>query len=76
MKQTGKYLGANATDEEMDTFKSYYKNYNKNNVERGKDEHLMMGSIDPVLDALETDVGKELFKTTVQKNKNSSDRIA
>jgi hypothetical protein len=76
MTQTGKYLGANASDEEIDTFKSYYKNYNKNNAERGKDEHLLMGSIDPVLDALETDVGKELFKTTVQKNKNSSNRIA
>ena len=76
MKQTGKYLGANATDEELDTFKSYYKDLNKNNIASGKNEHVLMAGIDAVLDALETDVGKEAFKTTVQKNKNSSDRIA
>jgi hypothetical protein len=78
MTQTGKYLGANATDEEINTMKSYYKDYNKNNAERGKDEILMMGSIDPVLDALETEEGRELFRLSAQRNKNkdSSERIA
>ena len=78
MTQTGKYLGANATDEEIDTMTSYYTDYNKNNAEKGKDEHLLMGSIDPVLDALKTKEGRELFRISVQRNKNKdfSERIA
>jgi hypothetical protein len=80
MKQTGKYLGANATDQEIDTMKSYYKDYNKNNAEAGKSrqENINMTTINPILDTLETEEGKELFRISVQKNKNkdSSNRMA
>lgn len=79
-QRTGKYLGANSTDEEIKTMSSFYKDYNKNNAEAGKSrqENINISLINPILDTLETEEGKELFRITAQKNKtkDSSNRMA
>ena len=79
-QRTGIYLGANSKDEEIKTMSSFYKDYNKNNAEAGKSrqENINMTTVNPILDTLETEEGKELFRISVQKNKNkdSSERMA
>ena len=59
---------------------SFYKDYNKNNAEAGKSrqENINMTTINHILDTLETEEGKELFRISLQKNKNkdSSERMA
>lgn len=79
-QRTGIYIGANASVEDIKKMVSFYKDFNKNNAEAGKSrqENINMTTINPILDTLETEEGQELFRISVQRNKNkdSSERIA